>query len=151
MSSQNILVLNGPNLNLLGTREPEIYGATTLADIETMCRAEAAKSGAEIDFRQSNSEVELIEWIQGARTGFDGLVINAAAYTHTSVAIHDALKMLDIPVVEVHITNPHAREPFRHTSYISPIAKAVIAGCGARGYVFALQYLLNSSIQSGNV
>jgi len=138
---KKVLVLNGPNLNLLGTREPEIYGTQTLGDIEDMCRDKASALGFKIDFRQSNQEGELIEWVQEARGIYDGIVINAAAYTHTSLALHDALKTLEIPVVEVHITDPKKREEFRHFSYIEPLAAAVIAGQGAHGYTQALEKL----------
>ena len=136
-----ILILNGPNLNMLGVREPEIYGTQTLADIEKLCRAKAKELGLKIDFRQSNHEGELVEWLQQARGEFDGIIINAAAYTHTSVAIHDALKIFDGPVVEVHLSDPKTREPFRHHSYITPLAAAVIAGKGAAGYERALEKL----------
>lgn len=137
-----ILILNGPNLNMLGAREPEIYGPETLADIESLCREKAAALGFEIDFRQSNHEGELVEWIQQARGAFDGLVINAAAYTHTSIAIHDALKILDIPIIEVHLSEPEKREAFRHQSYIKPLAAQVITGQGAGGYITALEALV---------
>ena len=136
-----ILILTGPNLNLLGTREPEIYGTQTLKDIENMCLAEAKKNGQEIDFRQSNHEGYLVDWIQEGLNGFDGVVINAAAYTHTSVAIHDALKMLNVPIIEVHLSDPETREEFRHHSYITPVAHSVIKGHGAIGYVEALTLL----------
>ena len=135
-----ILVLNGPNLNMLGVREPEIYGTQTLADIEKLCLAKARELGFETDFRQSNHEGELVEWIQQARGKFDGIIINAAAYTHTSVAIHDALKIFGGPVVEVHLSDPKAREPFRHHSYITPLAAAVISGKGATGYAEAIAW-----------
>jgi len=137
----NILILNGPNLNMLGQREPEIYGDQTLDDIKGMCAEWAQNQSASIDFRQSNDEGELVSWIQQARGKIDGLIINAAAYTHTSVAIHDSLKLLDIPVIEVHLSNPKEREEFRHHSYIEPIAAHVIAGQGAQGYVLALEKL----------
>lgn len=136
-----ILILNGPNLNMLGKREPEIYGAQTLSEIETMCVKAAETLDMEIVFRQSNSEGELVRWIQEALDEFDGLIINAAAYTHTSVAIHDALKLLSVPVIEVHLSDPSKREPFRHVSYIEPLARAVIKGKGAHGYVEALKVL----------
>jgi 3-dehydroquinate dehydratase-2 len=136
-----ILVLNGPNLNMLGVRQPEIYGRTTLGDIETLCREKAEELGVELDFRQSNDEGELVEWIQEARDNADGIVINAAAYTHTSVAILDALKLSELPVVEVHISNIHAREAFRHHSYISAAATGVIVGLGPAGYVYAIDAL----------
>jgi len=136
-----ILVLNGPNLNMLGVRQPEVYGRTTLGDIETACRERAAELGLSIEFRQSNHEGELVTWIQEARDNADGIVINAGAYTHTSVAILDALKVAELPVIEVHITNIHAREEFRHHSYISAAATGVIVGLGPMGYLFALEAL----------
>ncbi|MGU7770217.1 type II 3-dehydroquinate dehydratase [Burkholderia sp. MR1-5-21] len=139
MSKPKVLVLNGPNLNLLGTREPQIYGAETLADVAQRCRAAADALGLEIDFRQSNAEHELIDWLHAARVDTDGIVINPAAYTHTSVALADALSAIAKPVIEVHISNVHRREPFRHHSYVSAVAEAVICGCGTEGYVFALQ------------
>lgn len=135
----NILILNGPNLNMLGRREPEIYGHQTLEDIRQMCVRKTGELGFSIDFRQSNHEGELVGWIQEAMGTADGLIINAAAYTHTSVAIHDALKLLSVPVIEVHISDPKKREAFRHHSYIEPVAAAVIAGRGAEGYVMALE------------
>ncbi len=134
-----IFVLNGPNLNLLGQREPDVYGRETLADIETACRRIGEASGFEIRFHQSNAEHDLIDWIQAARTEAAGIVINPAAYTHTSVAIRDALATCDFPVMEVHLTNVHARETFRHHSYVSGVASAVIAGCGSQGYGFAIE------------
>lgn len=133
-----ILILNGPNLNMLGVREPEIYGSDTLADIEQRCRAHAQDLGLTVDFRQSNTEGELVTWIQDTRTTHRGVIINAAAYTHTSVALLDALSLLDTPVVEVHLSNIFAREPFRHHSYISAAAAGVICGFGWRGYTMAL-------------
>lgn len=142
MSRLKILILNGPNLNMLGLREPHIYGHQTLGDIEKLCRDVATKHGIEIDFRQSNHEGELVTWIQEAREKVDGVVINAAAYTHTSVAIHDALKLLDkTPIVEVHLSNPKERESFRHFSYIESVACAHFAGHGAQGYVMAIEAL----------
>ncbi|MGN7437453.1 MAG: type II 3-dehydroquinate dehydratase [Alcanivorax sp.] len=138
---QRILILNGPNLNMLGMREPEIYGDQTLSDIETLCVEQANKMGWSIDFRQSNHEGELVDWIQGAVDNYGGVIINAAAYTHTSVAIHDALKLLSCPIIEVHLSNPKEREEFRHFSYIEPVASAVIAGQGALGYIQALEKL----------
>ncbi len=134
-----ILILNGPNLNMLGTREPDIYGHDTLEDINALCLEKARELGCKIDFRQSNHEGELIEWVQEADGIFDALIINAAAYTHSSIAIHDALKMLGMPVIEVHLSDPKKREKFRHVSYIEPIASAVIAGEGAQGYTQALE------------
>lgn len=136
-----ILILNGPNLNMLGQREPEIYGEQTLDDIKGMCAEWAQGNDASIDFRQSNGEGELVTWIQEARAKVDGIIINAAAYTHTSVAIHDALKLHDAPIIEVHLSNPKDREEFRHHSYIEPVAAHVIAGQGAEGYVLALEKL----------
>lgn len=138
---KKILILNGPNLNMLGVREPEIYGEQTLSDIETLCVEQANKMQWSIDFRQSNHEGELVDWIQGAVENYDGVIINAAAYTHTSVAIHDALKLLACPIIEVHLSNPKEREEFRHFSYIEPVASAVIAGQGALGYIQALEKL----------
>lgn len=137
----NILILNGPNLNMLGTREPEIYGFQTLSDIANDCEEYAGELGFGIDFRQTNVEGELVSAIQQARGAFSGLIINAGAYTHTSIAIHDALKILEIPVIEVHLSNPQARESFRHHSYISPVAKGTICGFGGQGYVLALNAL----------
>jgi 3-dehydroquinate dehydratase II len=133
-----IYVLNGPNLNLLGLREPDIYGRTTLADIGKMAAKRAKTRGLSIVFRQSNHEGELVEWIQEARTKAAALIINAGAYTHTSVALHDALRTLTCPVVEVHLSNTFAREKFRHKSHISPVATGVIVGFGAEGYLLAV-------------
>jgi 3-dehydroquinate dehydratase-2 len=143
MAGQNkpVLVLNGPNLNMLGTRQPEIYGRETLADIEAACRAEAGRLGLGVDFFQSNHEGALIDRIQQARDANAGIVINAGAYTHTSVAILDALNAAGLPVVEVHLSNIHRREPFRHQSYVSQAAVGMIAGLGSQGYLFALQAL----------
>jgi 3-dehydroquinate dehydratase-2 len=136
-----IWVLNGPNLNMLGTREPDIYGAETLSDIEALCSDAAETVGYGLEFRQSNNEGELVDWIQEARGRAAGLAINAGAYTHTSVALHDALRLLDVPVVELHLSNVFAREPFRHHSYISPAATGVICGFGSFSYVLAIQAL----------
>lgn len=133
-----VLILNGPNLNMLGLREPEIYGRQTLADIETACQARAKALGLELSFRQSNSEGELVTWLQNARDTQDGVIINAGALTHTSVALLDALKLLDRPVIELHLSNIYARENFRHQSYISLAADGVICGFGASGYELAL-------------
>ena len=141
---KHILILNGPNLNLLGTREPEIYGTTTLADIEARCNEVASDHGAQIDFKQSNHEGELVDLIQGAGDAA-GIIINAGAYTHTSVAIHDALKSVTVPIMEVHLSNIFAREPFRHHSYISPLAKGVICGLGVKGYELAIISLASGS------
>jgi 3-dehydroquinate dehydratase-2 len=134
-----ILILNGPNLNLLGTREPEIYGRETLADIERACTERAVALGLSIDMRQTNSEGQLVDWIQEGATGYAGIVINPAAYTHTSIAIMDALKMASCPVVELHLSNIFRREPFRQHSYVSPVASGVICGFGSHGYVLALE------------
>jgi len=133
-----ILILNGPNLNLLGTREPEIYGSDTLDDIRAACAAHGTSLGLEIDLRQSNSEADLVDWIQQARAGVAGVIINPAAYTHSSIAIRDALQLLDTPVVELHLSNIFKREPFRHHSYVSPVARGLICGFGAHGYILAL-------------
>jgi 3-dehydroquinate dehydratase-2 len=138
----SILVLNGPNLNLLGTRQPEIYGAATLADVEEMCRAHGTRRGAEIACSQSNHEGTLVTAIQDARGIHDGIVLNAGAYTHTSIAIMDAIKGTAIPVVELHVSNVHARESFRHHSYITPVAVGVIAGFGVKGYTLAIDAIL---------
>ena len=145
MSASRITILNGPNLNLLGRRQPEIYGHDTLADVEAACRAAAA--GYEVRFHQSNAEHQLIDWIHEAREmqvfggNKGGIVINPAAYSHTSVAILDALNTFEGPVIEVHISNIHKREAFRHHSYVSARADAVIAGCGVQGYVLAVERL----------
>jgi 3-dehydroquinate dehydratase-2 len=142
-----ILVLNGPNLNLLGTREPAVYGHATLDDVEALCRAAAAERGAEAECRQSNHEGVLVDWVQAAgvahRAGeLAGIVFNAAAYTHTSVALHDAIKGAGVPVIEVHISNVHAREAFRHHSFLSPVAAGIVVGFGIDGYVLAIDGLL---------
>lgn len=136
-----IYVLNGPNLNLLGTREPEFYGRTTLADIERAVEARARSHGFSVTFRQSNHEGELVDWLQEARTASAGVVLNAAAYSHTSVAIHDAIKALDRPLIEVHLSNPYTREPFRHHSTVSPVATGVICGLKDTGYLLAIDAL----------
>ncbi|WP_309131451.1 type II 3-dehydroquinate dehydratase [Brevibacterium sp.] len=136
-----ILVLNGPNLNLLGTREPEIYGRTSLADIDDLCAATAAEVGLEVRCLQSNHEGELVDAIHAARDTTVGAVVNAAAYTHTSLAIHDALKSYHHRIVEVHLSNPHARETFRHHSYVSLVADVIVAGAGAAGYAHAIRIL----------
>jgi 3-dehydroquinate dehydratase II len=134
-----ILILNGPNLNLLGTREPEVYGNTSLGEIEAACHDRAKSLGLSIDFRQSNSEGTLVDWIQEARGTAAGIVINPAGYTTTSIALLDALLAAELPVVEVHLSNIHKREPFRRSSYISQVATGVICGVGARGYLLALE------------
>jgi len=133
-----VLVLNGPNLNMLGVREPEIYGRDTLADIETACQKHAATLGLDVEFRQSNNEGELVTWIQEARQSKDAVIINAGAFTHTSVALFDALSIFEKPVIELHLSNIFAREAFRHHSYISPVANGIICGFGASGYELAL-------------
>ncbi|KKC38887.1 3-dehydroquinate dehydratase [Devosia epidermidihirudinis] len=138
---KRVLVLNGPNLNMLGVREPDIYGALTLKDIEALCAETAAEVGLSVDFRQSNHEGELVTWIQQARESADAILINPAAYSHTSVAIHDALKAAGLPVAEVHLSNIHQREAFRHHSYVSAVAFGVICGFGATGYRMALTAL----------
>lgn len=141
MPSPHVLVLNGPNLNLLGQRQPEVYGRETLADVEAACRATAAGLGLDVAFFQSNHEGALVDAIQAARATSQGIVINPGAYSHTSVAILDALNAFDGRVMEVHISNIHKREAFRHHSYVSARADAVIAGCGTQGYLLALQRL----------
>ena len=140
--SRTILVINGPNLNLLGTRQPEVYGSATLADVEKLCRDTAAAAGASAACFQSNDEGAIIERIHAARGKVDALVVNAGAYTHTSIAIRDAIAGVDIPLWEVHISNIHAREEFRHNSYLSGIAKGVICGFGIAGYEYAIRAAL---------
>lgn len=139
--NKTILVLNGPNLNMLGLREPEIYGHQTLQDIKIMCVERAGELALTLDFRQSNHEGELVTWIQEERDNIIGLIINAGAYTHTSVAIHDALKLLTVPIIELHLSDPETREEFRHFSYIKPVAAKVIKGKGAAGYTEAITAL----------
>lgn len=136
-----VLVLNGPNLNILGKREPSIYGTTTLDDIRRLCEARAAQLGLGIDFRQSNHEGELVEWVQQARETALGIVLNAGALTHTSIALLDALKAAELPVIEVHLSNIFTRESFRHHSYVSLAATGMICGLGANGYELALEAL----------
>lgn len=139
--SRSVLVVNGPNLNLLGERDPEIYGTTTLADVEQLCRDTAAELDLEVELFQSNHEGALLDKIQEVRRTAAGVVANLGAYTHTSVAIMDALSVLRQPVVEVHLSNIHAREQFRHHSYVSLVADAVIVGAGAHGYALALRHV----------
>ena len=138
MAGAAILVLNGPNLNLLGVREPKTYGSETLADIEEACLERAAALDLALDFRQSNHEGQLVDWIQEARESADGIIINAGAYTHTSIAILDALRACELPIIEVHLSNVFAREAYRHHSYISSVARGVICGFGAQSYILAL-------------
>jgi 3-dehydroquinate dehydratase II len=139
--SRLIYILNGPNLNLLGKRQPHIYGYETMADVEAQCRAVATQSKLDVRFHQSNREYELIDWIHESRETAAGIVINPAAFTHTSVAILDALNAVEFPIIEVHISNVHKREEFRHHSFVSPIASGVIAGFGTQGYTLAVQRL----------
>ncbi len=139
--AKRVLVLNGPNLNLLGTREPGIYGVSTLKDVQNSCEATGRELGLTIDFRQSNHEGELVSWIQEAQGNADAILINPAAYSHTSVAIHDALKAVGLPVAEVHLSNIHQRETFRHHSYVSAVADGVICGFGITGYRLSLMAL----------
>ena len=138
-----ILFLNGPNLNLLGTREPEVYGTLTLAHIEAKVRERATKLGVEVDFRQSNVEGELVDWIQEAENTFDVIVLNAAAYTHTSVALRDAISAVGVPTIEIHLSNIHAREEFRHKSLIAPVCCGQIVGFGADSYTLAVEAAIN--------
>jgi 3-dehydroquinate dehydratase-2 len=138
-----ILFLNGPNLNLLGQREPEVYGRATLADVEAKVRERAAKLGVEVDFRQSNLEGELVAWIQQAKGKFSVIVLNAAAYTHTSIALRDAISATGIPTIEIHLSNVHAREEFRHKSLIAPVCRGQICGFGVNSYVLAVEAAVN--------
>lgn len=134
-----ILFLNGPNLNLLGMREPDIYGRLTLADIEAKVRSRAATLNVAVDFRQSNQEGDLVNWIQEAKGNFEVIVINAAAYTHTSVALRDAISAVGLPTIEIHLSNIHAREDFRHKSLIAPVCRGQICGFGEKSYILALE------------
>jgi 3-dehydroquinate dehydratase II len=138
VAAATILVLNGPNLNLLGVREPETYGRDTLADIEEACLERAAELDLTVDFRQSNHEGQLVDWIQEARETADGIVLNPGAYTHTSIAILDALRTADLPIIEVHLSNIHRRESYRRRSYVSEAAQGIICGFGGHGYLLAL-------------
>ncbi len=142
----NILVLHGPNLNLLGIREPKTYGSTTLAEIDDQLRHRAMRIGAKVDCRQSNIEGELITWIQEAIGNHDWIILNAAAYTHTSVGLRDAIAAVNIPTIEVHLSNIHAREEFRHRSLIAPVCRGVIAGFGANSYILALDAAVNLNL-----
>lgn len=144
-----LYILNGPNLNMLGVREPHLYGQDTLTDIEKRCAAKAQAAGRGLVFRQSNHEGQLVDWIQEARTEADALIINPAAFTHTSVAVHDALKMLDCPVIELHLSNIHRREDWRHHSYVSLVATASIMGFGSLGYDLALDAALQITRRAG--
>jgi 3-dehydroquinate dehydratase-2 len=139
--AKRVLVLNGPNLNMLGVREPQTYGSGTLSDLQKLCEETASSLGLTVDFRQSNDEGELVSWIQKALGSAEAIVINAGAYSHTSLAVHDALKAVSLPVVEVHLSNIYAREAFRHHSYISAVATGVICGLGPAGYALALRAL----------
>jgi len=145
---KHVLVLNGPNLNMLGIREPKTYGSQTLGDIEAMCKAEGKRLKLSVECRQTNREGELVEWIQGAYGKVDGIVINPAGYSHTSVAIRDAISAVAIPTIEVHLSNIHAREEFRHFSYVSAVAVGVICGLGAAGYRLALEALAERLVTS---
>jgi 3-dehydroquinate dehydratase II len=142
-----ILFLNGPNLNLLGVREPEVYGRESLQEIEVRVRSRAQELGVEIEFRQSNREDELIDWIQGAREKVDAVVLNAAAYTHTSLALRDAIAAVRIPTIEVHLSNIHAREPFRRESLLAPVCAGVITGFGGESYLLGLQAAIQLAAQ----
>ncbi len=138
-----ILFLNGPNLNLLGSREPEVYGRTTLAEIEAKVRARAKEMGVEVEFRQSNSEGELVTWVQQAKERFEVIVLNAAAYTHTSVALRDAIVAVGIPTIEIHLSNIHNREEFRHKSLLAPVCRGQISGFGVNSYILAIEAAIN--------
>ncbi|MEL6640058.1 MAG: type II 3-dehydroquinate dehydratase [Pseudomonadota bacterium] len=142
--TRSILILNGPNLNLLGTRQPEVYGPTTLADIEALCRTKAAALGIDVTFAQSNHEGAMVDMLHAARGTHDGIILNAGAYTHTSVTLMDAISSIDVPVVELHLSNIHAREEFRHKSYIAPVAVGQICGFGAAGYPLAIDAILSA-------
>ena len=137
-----LLYLNGPNLNLLGQREPSVYGHTTLADIEAQVRARADQAGITVEFRQNNSEGQLVDWLQQATGHFDVVILNAAAYTHTSVALRDAIAATAIPCIEIHLSNVHAREEFRHRSLIAPVCRGQITGFGVGSYLLALEAAL---------
>ena len=151
MSTSSLLVLNGPNLNLLGTREPEKYGTQTLADVEALAAETAERFGMTVECRQSNHEGQLIDWIHEARGKHAGFVLNPGAYSHTSIAIRDAISSVELPVAEVHLTNIHAREEFRHHSYVSGVAVAVLCGTGVQGYAYAVEHLarLAGAVEQG--
>lgn len=147
MPDPTVFVFNGPNLNLLGTRRPDVYGTTVLADVEALCREETARHGLELDFRQTNHEGTLVDWVHEAGAAVKqgralGAVLNAAAYTHTSVALHDAVEGAELPTIEVHISNVHGREEFRHHSFVSPVAAGIVVGFGVTGYALAIDGLL---------
>ena len=148
--AKKLYILNGPNLNLLGTREPEIYGSTTLDELAAQCKEAGGKAGLDVDFRQTNHEGELVEWIQGAIDQAAGLIINAAALTHTSVAVHDALRAYNGYKIELHISNPHSRESFRQVSFVSPVVDAVIAGLGVRGYELSVELMAEKLAAAAN-
>ncbi|WP_420547560.1 type II 3-dehydroquinate dehydratase [Curvivirga sp.] len=137
-STPKILVINGPNLNMLGLRQPEVYGSESLSDVESRCQKKGTSLGLEVTCKQSNMEGDIVTWIQQARNDYDGILLNAGAYTHTSVAIHDAILSSETPVIEVHLSNIHAREEFRHHSFISPVAVGMICGFGTFGYDMAM-------------
>lgn len=139
----SLLILNGPNLNLLGTRQPEVYGKVTLDDIQALCVAYASARGIELEFLQTNSEGGMVDALHAAMGKHDGIIINAGAYTHTSIAIMDAISSIQLPAIELHLSNVLAREEFRHTSYVAPVALGVICGFGARGYTLAMDALLS--------
>lgn len=149
MKQMNILILNGPNLNMLGVRKPEIYGYQTLADIEKMLRERISGENAVLDFRQSNHEGELVDWIQQARGKYDYILLNAAAYTHTSVAIRDAIEAAEVPTIEIHLSNTAKREEFRHVSYIAPVCVGTVCGFGDLSYMMALEYVLAMNKDKG--
>lgn len=136
--TRSLLILNGPNLNMLGTRQPEVYGGTTLAQIEDACAKFASSLGISVSFEQSNHEGSLVDIIQASKGEHDGIVFNAGAYTHTSIALHDAIASVEIPTIELHLSNVHAREPFRHHSYLAPVSIGLICGFGANGYTLAM-------------
>lgn len=141
MANPIVLIVNGPNLNMLGKRQPEVYGKETLADIEKTCLAHGVSLGLDVEFSQSNHEGDLVDWIQGARGRCAGIILNAGAYTHTSIAVLDALLAAEVPTVEVHLSNIHQREDFRHNSFVSKAAKGMICGFGSHGYILALDAL----------